>query len=82
MAKTRTMYTDNVVGGTINMTFEDIGAFRVFSTALYGNSIIAELASIERRVQNPPVGPISQADLLWDLREILLRGLDQNFTRK
>ena len=64
------------------MALEDTGAFSVFSTTLHGNSITTELASIERRVQNPPVGPISQADLLWDLWETLLRGLDQNFIRK
>ena len=80
MAKTRMMYTDNTIAGTIDMMLEDSSAFSVTSSALHGNSMTTELASIKSRVQNPLAGPISQLDLLWELREILLRGLDESFT--
>ena len=64
MAVIGTMHTNNVVGGTIDMTLEDTSAFNVSSTILHGNSITAKFASIKRRVQNPPMGLISQANLL------------------
>ena len=49
MAKIGTMQIDNAVCGTINVMLEDIGAFSVSSSALYSNSITAELATMERR---------------------------------
>ena len=82
MVEIGTMHIDNAIGGIIDVMLQDISTFSVSSNALHSNSITTELASIKNKVQNPLVGLISQPNWLWEPWEILLQGLDENFTRK
>ena len=61
---------------------EDSADSNVSYNDVYRERFKISLEMIEKKLQTPPPGIIRQGDLMWNMREILLRRVDGNLERE